>query len=63
MEEITLRMTFRTVLSMMDKSAMLAASVKSSSMDGGLMKATCAAPIYAGQYGQSSVKSRYSPKA
>jgi hypothetical protein len=40
------RMMFRTVESMMEKSAMFAASVKSSARLGVLMKAICAAPIY-----------------
>jgi len=40
-----LRITLRTVERMMLRSAMLAALVKSSSREGGLMKATWAAPI------------------
>jgi hypothetical protein len=39
------RIVFRMVPEMMPRSAMLAASVKSRDSSGGLMKATCAAPI------------------
>lgn len=45
MPDMIPRMVFRTVPEMTPRSAMLAASVKSNFRSGGLMKATCAAPI------------------